>query len=395
MKRGEAGRGEAALTCPDERGYGARVSNVEARPAEQTVCEGPQTGGREPDIELLDPREVPLGGPRAMLVRRSLPNRDRRMVGAWCFADAYGPDDVARGPGMQVPPHPHTGLQTVSWLFEGEVWHQDSLGNRQMVRPGELNLMTAGAGIAHSEQSPAGSSGVLHGVQLWVAQTEQDRHGPARFEHHADLPQGEESGCAVTVLMGDLGGVTSPAHCSTPLVGAEIALRPGARPSLPLDAGFEHAVLAVADPVTVEGREIAPGAMLYLGRGRREVSLSAETATRALLLGGVPFEEQLVMWWNFVARSHEEIVEARSAWEAERRAREAHTTREAADTLDASTSGSSSRVAPDPYPDRAAPGQLPGSDDRFGAVQGYEGPDLPAPTLPTTPLRARPRFRAH
>nr|WP_180217917.1 pirin family protein [Streptomyces albus] len=306
---------------------------------------------------MLEAREVPLGGPRAMLVGRSLPNRDRRMVGAWCFADSYGPADIAGRPGMQVPPHPHTGLQTVSWLLEGEVWHQDSLGSRQMVRPGELNLMTAGAGIAHSEQSPPDHSGSLHGVQLWIALPERDRGGPAHFDHHTGLPAFSEAAGSVTVLMGGLAGAVSPARAYTPLVGAEIALGAYGRMTLPLEPEFEHAVLALADPVRVEGHTVTTGAMLYLGRGRREVRLEAGPATRALLIGGVPFEDPLVMWWNFVARTHEEIVEARTAWEAEREARG-------------------------------------GAAARFGAVTGYTGPALPAPALPTTPLRARPRYRA-
>ncbi|WP_399064960.1 pirin family protein [Streptomyces winkii] len=337
------------------------MSNVETRPVEQTVCDGPPAGEGEPDIELLQPREVPLGGPRAMLVRRSLPNRDRRMVGAWCFADSYGPTRITGEAGMQVPPHPHTGLQTVSWLLDGEVLHQDSLGSRRTVRPGELNLMTAGAGIAHSEESPPDHSDTLHGVQLWVAQPEEHRNGPAHFDHYGDLPAFTEPGGTVTVIMGELAGAASPARAYTPLVGADVALDGGGtggdgRLRLPVQPDFEHAVLALSEPVTADGRTVAPGSMLYLGRGRREVVLAAEKPARALLLGGVPFEEHLVMWWNFVARTHEEIVEARTAWEAER--------------------------------------ELADGGARFGAVRGYAGPALPAPALPNAQLRARPRYRA-
>ncbi|HWM37259.1 MAG TPA: pirin family protein, partial [Streptomyces sp.] len=279
------------------------MSNVERDPAEQTVCDGPPAGtAGEPGIELLAPREVPLGGPRAMLVRRSLPNRDRRMVGAWCFADSYGPTGIGGKPGMQVPPHPHTGLQTVSWLLDGEVRHQDSLGNRELVRPGELNLMTAGAGIAHSEQSPPDHSPTLHGVQLWIAQPEADRNGEAHFSRHTGLPTLTDTGGTVTVITGELAGVASPARTYSPLVGADIALAAEGRLRLPLEPDFEHAVLALSEPLTVDGKLITVGSMLYLGLGRRDVLLEAATATRALLIGGVPFEEQLVMWWNFVAR---------------------------------------------------------------------------------------------
>ncbi|WP_111602948.1 pirin family protein [Streptomyces sp. Amel2xB2] len=332
------------------------MSNVETQPVERTVCDGPPPVPGEPDTELLEPREVPLGGPRGMLVRRSLPHRDRRMVGAWCFADSYGPEHIAGEAGMQVPPHPHTGLQTVSWLLEGEVLHQDSLGSRRTVRPGELNLMTAGAGIAHSEQSPPGHPDVLHGVQLWVALPERDRDGPAHFEHHAGLPAVREAAGTVTVLMGELAGAVSPARACTPLVGAEVALNGTGPLRLPLEPGFEHAVLALSGAPAADGHPVPPGAMLHLGRGRRELTLSAEEPARLMLLGGVPFDEPLVMWWNFVARSHEEIVEARAAWEAER--------------------------------------EGDGDGGRFGAVTGYEGPALPAPQLPGVELRARPRYRA-
>ncbi|WP_258341065.1 pirin family protein [Saccharopolyspora gregorii] len=330
------------------------MSNTEPDPAERTVCDGPPTGTAEPRADLLEPRDVPLGGPRAMRVRRTLPHRDLRMVGAWCFVDSYGPTDLGGGPGMQVPPHPHIGLQTVSWLLDGEILHQDSLGNARLVRPGQLNLMTAGGGIAHSEQTPAEHSPVLHGVQLWIAQPERDRNGPAHFEQHADLPVLTEDGGRITVINGELGGATSPARTCTPLVGAEIALRPGGRVRLPLRPDFEHAVLALSDPVEVDGTALTTGSLLHLGEGRREVLLSAESASRALLIGGAPFDEELVMWWNFVARTHEEVVEARRDWEAE-------------------------RTGPSP--------------DRFGAVPGYDGAALPAPEPPRARLRARPRAR--
>ncbi|MFR9729819.1 pirin family protein [Saccharopolyspora sp. MS10] len=329
------------------------MSNIDPAPDERTVCDGPAEGV-EQAVELLEPRSVPLGGPRAMPVRRVLPHRDRRMVGAWCFIDSYGPTDVNAGPGMQVPPHPHIGLQTVSWLLDGEILHQDSLGSRSLVRPGQLNLMTAGAGIAHSEQSPPARSPHLHGVQLWIAQPEAHRHGEAHFEQHDALPTLTAPGGTTTVINGELGGAASPARTCSPLVGAEIALRPGGQVRLPLEPDFEHAVLALAEPLEVGGTPLGTGSLLYLGHGRRELALRAETATRALLIGGVPFEEELVMWWNFVARSHEEIVEARRGWEAERTGTGA---------------------------------------GRFGAVAGYDGDALPAPELPGARLRARPRHR--
>lgn len=334
------------------------MSDVERTPVENTLGSGSVglvTPGSivEPADELLLPREVPLGGPRAMLVRRTLPNRVRRMVGAWCFVDYYGPADITGQAGMQVPPHPHTGLQTVSWLLRGEVLHRDSLGSTQLIRPGELSLMTAGHGISHAEESPAEHGAVLHGVQLWVALPAAHRDRPAEFAHHSDLPVVREPGGTITVIMGELAGARSAARTFSPLVGAELAVAAGRELTVPLDPGFEHAVLALSADSTVDGSPTPVGALRYLGGGRRAVRIASERPVRALLLGGAPFEEQLVMWWNLVGRSHEEIVQARSQWEAE-------------------------RAAADPH-------------GRFGSVSGYAGPPLAAPALPNAELRARGR----
>jgi hypothetical protein len=315
---------------------------------DELVDVGPADPG-DACVEVLAPRDVPLGGPRAMTVRRTLPHKDRRMVGAWCFVDHYGPDDVAAGPGMQVPPHPHTGLQTVSWLFEGEVLHRDSLGSTQLVRPGELNLMTAGGGISHSEESPAEHSPVLHGLQLWTALPDHARHREPAFDHHADLPTVEGSGVAVTVVMGSVDGAASPAWTPSALVAAETRLRSGAAAQLPAERDFEYAVLGVAGDVRVDGRTLERGTLVYLGAGRDAIGLSTADGGTAMLLGGIPFEEQLVMWWNFIGRSHEEIATDRAEWEA--------------------------------------------ADPRFGTVRGYPGDRLSAPVLPHARLRPRGRRR--
>ena len=158
------------------------MSNLEEKPPELDCHTAPAVG-----VEIMTPRDVPLGGPRAMRVRRTLPQRERSLIGAWCFVDHYGPDEVADSGGMVVPPHPHTGLQTVSWLFTGEVEHRDSAGHHAMVRPGEVNLMTAGRGISHSEVSPPSTS-TLHGAQLWVALPDSARHTDPGFAHHAPKP---------------------------------------------------------------------------------------------------------------------------------------------------------------------------------------------------------------
>ncbi|HEV7534385.1 MAG TPA: pirin family protein [Acidimicrobiia bacterium] len=263
-------------------------------------------------LEVSEGRRTVVGG---VPVTRSLPRARRRTVGAWCFVDHFGPADLPEA-SMRVGPHPHVGLHTVTWVLEGEVVHHDSLGHEQLIKPGQLNLMTAGRGVAHAEETPPGATGSLHGLQLWVAQPDSTRHCPAAFEHHASLPQAEVGSVVATVLVGALAGAHSPARSDTPLVGADLVVRGPA--TLPLDPAFEHGLLVVDGPLAVDGRPVEPGAFAYLAPARSELALEpGRTAGRALLLGGAPFAEDVVMWWNFVARSREEMVEARQAWEGE------------------------------------------------------------------------------
>ncbi|MDT5115616.1 MAG: quercetin 2,3-dioxygenase [Mycobacterium sp.] len=315
------------------------MSNLETAPAE-VAC----SASRDSGIEVLRPREVPLGGPRAIRVQRTLPQRRRSLIGAWCFIDHYGPV-TAR---MDVPPHPHTGLQTVSWLFSGEVEHRDSAGVHALVRPGELNLMTAGAGICHSEVS-VGPGAVLHGVQLWVALPDSDRDTGRGFAHHVPDPVALP-GAAARVFIGELAGTRSPVHTFTPLLGAQIDLDGEAELHIDVDPAFEHGVLCDSGTVSLSGTPLAVADLGYQGPGSTALHLRnvGDRRARVVLLGGAPFTEELLMWWNFVGRNHDEIVRYRQLWE---------------DT-----------------------------DGRFGAVEGYRGSvtRLPAPPLPTTRLRPRP-----
>jgi len=299
----------------------------------------------EPESVLLPGHDVPLG--RYTTVRRLLPQRERRLVGAWCFVDHFGPDDVSGRRGMQVPPHPHTGLQTATWLVEGEILHRDSLGSGQTITPGQLNLMTSGFGIAHAEQSPPEHPAGMHGLQLWVALPDGARLGEARFEHHPTLPVVDAGDAAITVVVGEMGSARSPATVHSPLVGAEVLFAASGRCGLPVDPGFEYAVLVMSGAAEAAGVALSPGSLLFLGRGRSELTLDAAAPARLFVLGGEPFDEPLVMWWNFVGRSHEEIVRARDDW-------------------------------------------MQGSP-RFGAVVGCLSEPLPAPALPTVRLKARDR----
>lgn len=328
------------------------MSNVETKPAEVRcggVVDGRPSDGAGP-VEVLTPRDVPLGGPRAMTVRRTLPQRARTLIGAWCFADHYGPDDVSVTGGMDVAPHPHTGLQTVSWLFTGEIEHRDSMGSHARVRPGELNLMTGGYGIAHSEVSTPGTT-ILHGVQLWVALPEEHRTTERDFQHYAPEPVLSD-GARISVFLGSLAGRVSPVRTFTPLLGAEIVLQPRATLTLAVDPGFEHGLLVDQGTVSLAGTVIVRAELGYVPPGTGALTLTNESddVARAVLLGGTPFEEEIVMWWNFIGRSHEDIAKARDDWQ--------------------------------------------NASDRFGAVEGYPGKRLPAPALPhavITPRRNPPR----
>ena len=273
-----------------------------------------------PEMSRATEREVLLEpGRRTMVgelpVRRVLPQRPRRTVGAWCFADHVGPVPVSEERGVDIGPHPHMGLQTVTWLVSGEVLHRDSLGSEQVVRSGQLNLMTAGRGVAHSEENTGRFEGELQGIQLWVAQPEATRHGRSAFEHHAELPHLELDGLRGTVLVGAFGGRESPARRDTDHMGADLLLDPPGT-VLPLRREYEYALIVLEGAVTVGDKLAEPGLLAYLGEGREECRLDVRARSRALLLGGIPFPEPLLMWWNFVARSRDEVSEARRQWSA-------------------------------------------------------------------------------
>ncbi|MCR5979490.1 pirin family protein [Gordonia jinghuaiqii] len=334
------------------------MSNLEEHPIELDCSSdaGVATDADALHMEVLTARDVPLGGPRAMTVRRTLPQRSRSLIGAWCFIDHYGPDDVAARGGMDVPPHPHTGLQTVSWLFTGEVEHRDTMGNHAMVRPGEINLMTAGHGIAHTEVSTAQAT-MLHGVQLWTALPAAHADTPRDFAHHRPLDV-VMGGVTAKVFLGELFGSRSPVDTFTPLLGAQLDFAAGASIDIDVEPTYEHGILVDAGTIAVAGTGAAPLARTelgYLGLGAQRLTLTNidDAPARVILLGGTPLGEDIVMWWNFIGRTHDEIVAFRDQWMAH--------------------------------------------SDRFGQVAGYDGDiqHLPAPELPRTRLRPRTNTPGH
>jgi quercetin 2,3-dioxygenase len=270
-----------------------------------------------PAVEALPGRLTDVGG---LPIRRLLPRSRRRLVGPWCFLDSYGPLTFSSRKAMDVAPHPHIGLQTVSWLLDGELVHHDSLGLEGAAGPGMLNLMTAGRGIAHAEETPPQNSGRLRGVQLWVALPAASREAAPAFEQHHTLPQVDLDGGRATLIIGELAGARSPARAFSPMVGAELAGQAGRRLVVPLDRGFEHALVLLEGGCRLGEQPLAADTLYYLGCDRSDLVIVAEPpACRLLLLGGAPFGETILMWWNFVGRTTEEIVAAREDWQAGRR----------------------------------------------------------------------------
>jgi quercetin 2,3-dioxygenase len=307
--------------------------------------------------QILESRDVPLGGLRAMNVRRTLPQRQRSLIGAWCFLDQYGPDRVDETGGMMVAPHPHIGLQTVSWLFGGTIEHRDSAGTHALVKPGELNVMTAGRGISHSEVS-TDETVELHGVQLWVALPAAYRDTVPGFAHYAP-PVVHGTGWDAQVFLGSMLGSESPVPTYSPLLGAEMILDGGTSLTPDTSPSFEYGVLVDFGLVRVNGEEVKRHQLGYVAPGEG-LALEAADLSHLLIIGGPPFGEEIVMWWNFVGRDHAEVVSARADWTAQITDRNG-------------TIQDSSQVY----------------DGRFGIVAGDHLPPIPAPSLPNARLKPR------
>ena len=263
-------------------------------------------------VERLESKRAIVGD--GFEIRRALPNRHRRLIGAWCFLDHAGPADFPPGGGLVVGPHPHIGLQTFTWMIEGSIQHTDSLGYRQLIRPGQVNLMTAGRGISHAEDSPADAAGRFQLAQLWIALPDAERNREPSFHHYPELPVLERGDFRITVLAGSFAGERAPAAFYSPLVGLDLAAEGNARTELVLDSAFEHGVMALEGSATVGGEPLSPGTLLYFGTGRDRLTVESTAAARLLLIGGRPFGEEVLLWWNFVARTYGEMEQATRDW---------------------------------------------------------------------------------
>lgn len=282
------------------------MTNLEGNP-EVLNCES-----SEVLAEVIKPRSVKLTTRTGIKVDRLLPSSTIRMIGPWCFLDHFLPHD--KDEIMSVAAHPHAGLQTVTWLFSGEVHHHDSLGSDQKIFPGELNLMTAGKGISHSEISNKANV-PLHGVQLWVALDEKSRNIEPRFSHYDDLPEVIEAFYRAKILAGQVFGIGSNTEFFSPLIAAEITISSKEEFKVEINNNFEHGVMAISEKIEIANQILDVGELYYQPTGASFFKIKAPIGSKLLLIGGEPFTEEIVMWWNFVGRSHEEIAEMRNLWE--------------------------------------------------------------------------------
>jgi redox-sensitive bicupin YhaK (pirin superfamily) len=248
-------------------------------------------------------------------VRRAVPSLDCRMVGPFVFVDQFGPAQLALGEGMDVRPHPHINLATVTWLFEGAIDHRDSLGTFSTIRPGTVNLMTAGRGIVHSERSPAAERAggpKLYGMQTWLALPEGREEIDPAFEAVSDLPVIADGGVEARIIMGSLWGERAPTTTYAETIYAEIVLQPGGAIPIAADAD-ERAVMLVGGDATLDGAPLALYALNVLRPGAA-MTLRSERGARAMLLGGEAFASRRYVWWNFVSSDRERIEQAKADW---------------------------------------------------------------------------------
>lgn len=288
--------------------------------------------------QLIPVRRAVLG--EGLGIDRALPSRHRRTIGAWCFLDHLGPVQVVNGQGgIEVGPHPHIGLQTFTWMIKGHIWHQDSLGFKQLISPKQVNLMTAGAGIVHTEETPADTEDeLLHSVQLWIALPEGHKDMGPGFEHYPELPQFRHQGADMILLVGELLGHASPVQVHSPLLAAELYAEGATTVTLPLQPEFEYGVLVLEGVADVNDQVgLDKQTLLYLPVGGASMVLALGAGTRVFVVGGKPLAESPLLWWNFVADEHEAVAQARADWVDE--------------------------------------------SPRFGQVVGYDGPRMTAPEL--------------
>lgn len=286
-------------------------------------------------IQKFPLRRAEIG--QGTVIKRALPSRHKRMIGAWCFLDHAGPAIFPQGDGLDIGPHPHIGLQTFTWMIEGSMMHNDSLGNQQLIRPKQVNLMTSGYGISHTEVSPE-SETHMHAAQLWIALPDDKINMAPGFEHYPELPVVNEQGIEFTMLVGEYLKTRSPVKVHSELLGVDLYAAQSTSARLPLNPKFEYGFMVLEGTASINGHELNEDNMLILEPGLQQVNAEVHAGSRLLLIGGEPFESPILLWWNLVGRTTEELKIAREQWI------EGH--------------------------------------ERFGSIPAYDGPRLEAPALP-------------
>lgn len=286
-------------------------------------------------IQTFTLRRAEIG--QGTVIKRALPSREKRMIGAWCFLDHAGPVHFPQGDGLDVGPHPHIGLQTFTWMIDGTMLHDDSLGSKQLIRPKQVNLMTAGYGISHTEVAPDNET-QMHAAQLWIALPDDKRNIAPRFDHYPDLPVVVKDDIEFTILVGEFLKTTSPVKVHSELLGVDLSSQQAATTQLALNPKFEYGFMVLEGEATVNGHELNDDNFLFIEPGIDNIQVELAANSRVLLLGGEPFESPILLWWNFIGRTQQELAEARQQWV------EGHA--------------------------------------RFGTIPAYEGPRLEAPVLP-------------
>lgn len=264
------------------------------------------------EFEVLNQSKTELSPGFEIL--RGLPQRALRRIGAWIFLDHLGPVPVTHAEQLHVHAHPHIGLQTFTWMIEGEIEHKDSLGYHETIHAGQINLMTAGNGIAHTEVS-LNATGRLHSAQLWIALPDSHKNMAAAFENYPNLPILKHDESIHTVLVGTWQGHTSAVKVHTPLVAVDILAKQDHQVTLSLNPDFEYGLMVLEGSFSLEQTNCDASVLVYLPKGQSEVSIDVPAASRILLIGGEPMQEELIVWWNLVARTQAEIEQAREDWQ--------------------------------------------------------------------------------
>lgn len=274
---------------------------------------------------------------RGTVIKRALPSRQKRMIGAWCFLDHAGPVTFPQGDGLDVGPHPHIGLQTFTWMIEGTMMHTDSIGSKQLIRPKQVNLMTAGYGISHTEVAPDTETR-MHAAQLWIALPDDKINMAPQFDHYPVLPIVEKDNIEFTVLVGEFMDTVSPVQVHTKLLGIDFFAKEQTKTRIPLNPKFEYGFMALEGDAIVNGHDLNSDNMVVLEPGISQIEVELPKGSRLLLIGGEPFESPILLWWNLVGRTQEELKTATEQWINQ--------------------------------------------DARFGTIPDYDGPRLEAPAFP-------------